>query len=269
MTTGRPVDGPAGSAATVRAGLRLAVTTFTVLPLRPAVVDRPAAMVAMAVAPAIGIGLGGSLGLALLAATRAGAPVLVAAAVTTTLAAALTRGLHLDGLADTVDGLGAHRPPAAALEIMRRADIGPFGVTALVLVLLLQTGALAAVPADRPWPAVLATVATAVGTGRLAVTWACRRGVPAARPDGLGALVAGTQGRLVTLAGTALVAVVAVPALPGRPWQGPLVVLLTILVWSGLLRHLVRRFGGITGDVLGAGVEIATTLAYLGLVTAR
>ncbi|WP_326552672.1 adenosylcobinamide-GDP ribazoletransferase [Micromonospora sp. NBC_01813] len=259
--------GQAGPGLRLAAGIRLAVTTFTVLPMRPGRVDRQVAAVAMALAPVVGTVFGGCLAVALLALSYAGTPALVAAAVVTGLAAALTRGLHLDGLADTIDALGSHRDAAGALEIMRRPDIGPFGVVALVVALLVQTAAVAAVAADRPWPAVLATVAAAAGAGRLAVTWACRRGVAAARPDGLGALVAGTQGRLATLTGTVLVAAVAAAAVPGRPWQGPLVVLVAALVWLGLLRHLVRRFGGVTGDVLGCGVEVATTLTYLGLVT--
>ena len=47
-------------------------------------------------------------------------------------AALLTRGLHLDGLADTVDALGSYRRGDAALDIMKKPDIGPFGVVALV-----------------------------------------------------------------------------------------------------------------------------------------
>ena len=88
--------------------------------------------------------------------------------------------------------------------------------------------------------------------------------MPAARPEGLGALVAGTVGRVALALGALAVALLAVPAVPGRPWQGPLAVLAALAVAAGLLRHLVRRFGGITGDVLGAMVEVVTTLSYLG-----
>ncbi|MGW1488802.1 adenosylcobinamide-GDP ribazoletransferase, partial [Micromonospora parva] len=50
------------------------------------------------------------------------------------------------------------------------------------------------------------------------------------------------------------------------PWQGPLAVVAAIAVALPLLTHVVRRLGGITGDVLGATVEVVTTLVYLGLV---
>ncbi|MBE1492531.1 adenosylcobinamide-GDP ribazoletransferase [Plantactinospora soyae] len=246
------------------AGGRLALTTFTVAPLRAGRVDRSTAGTAMALAPAVGVLLGVLLG-AVLGVLGAVAPPLVAGGVTVAVAALLTRGLHLDGLADTVDALGSYRSGPAALQIMRQPDVGPFGVTALVLVLLLQAASLAAL-AGRPWPALLAAVAAGAATGRLAVSWACRRGVPAARPDGLGALVAGTVGP-VTLAGLSVgVALLAVPSVPGRPWQGPLAVAAALAGTLLLVRHLVRRVGGITGDVLGAVVELGTTLFYLGLV---
>ncbi|MEV0154568.1 adenosylcobinamide-GDP ribazoletransferase [Micromonospora sp. NPDC050686] len=245
-------------------GLRLAVTTFTTLPVRAGRIDRAAAGTAMAFAPAVGALLGVALAV-LLAGSAALAPPLVAAAVTVGCAALLTRGLHLDGLADTVDALGSYRRGGAALEIMKKPDVGPFGVAALVVVLLVQAAALAEL-AGRPWPATLAAVVAATAAGRLGVTLACRRGVPAARPDGLGALVAGTVGPVAPVLGAAAVAVVAAGAVPGRPWQGPLAVLAALAVAVGLLRHLVRRFGGITGDVLGAVVEVVTTLTYLGLV---
>ncbi|MFC3500549.1 adenosylcobinamide-GDP ribazoletransferase [Micromonospora krabiensis] len=249
---------------TLAAGARLALTTFTTLPVRAGRIDRTVAGTAMTLAPAVGALLGALLaGVLLLLAVAA--PPLVAAGVTVGVAALLTRGLHLDGLADTVDALGSYRRGPAALEIMKKPDVGPFGVVALVVVLLVQAAALADL-ATRPGPAVLAAVVTATAAGRLGVTLACRRGVPAARPEGLGALVAGTVAPLTPVVGAIAVALVALAAVPGRPWQGPLAVVVALAVAVPLLAHVVRRLGGITGDVLGATVEVVTTLVYLGLV---
>jgi adenosylcobinamide-GDP ribazoletransferase len=235
-------------------GLRLALTTLTVLPVRAGRIDRRSAAVAMSLAPLVGALLG-----LILAAVRYGlraahAPGLLAAAVTVTAGVLLTRALHLDGLADTADGLGSYRRGAEALDIMKKSDIGPFGVVAIGLTLLLQT---AAVSGLDPW-----SLPVAWAAGRLAVGVACRPGVPAARPDGLGALVAGTVPVAVT-AGTAVV--VAAAAWPGHGWPGPVAVAVAVLVAYGLVRHCVRRFGGITGDVIGAAVEVATTVALAGL----
>ncbi|WP_012183640.1 adenosylcobinamide-GDP ribazoletransferase [Salinispora arenicola] len=246
------------------AGARLALTTFTTVPVRAGRIDRAVAGTAMALAPAVGALLGAVLAGVLLV-TGGFAPPLVAAGVTVGTSALLTRGLHLDGLADTVDALGSYRRGPAALEIMKKPDVGPFGVTALVVVLLVQAAVLAEL-AERSALATLAAVVTATATGRLGVGVACRRGLPAARPDGLGALVAGTVGPPALAAGTVAVALLAFAAVPDRPWQGPLVVAAALATAVWLLRHVVRRLGGITGDVLGATVEVVTTLVYLGLV---
>ena len=183
------------------------------------------------------------------------------------LLAGLTRGLHLDGLADTADGLGSYGDAEKALAVMKKSDIGPFGVITIVLVLLAQTAAFATVAA-RPVLAGLVGVLVAVATGRLAVTWACRRGIPAARPDGLGVLVAGTVPLVAAVAWTLLLAGAAVFAVPGRPWVGPLAVLAGVAASVALTRHTVRRFGGVTGDVFGACVEVGTTVCAVGLTFA-
>jgi adenosylcobinamide-GDP ribazoletransferase len=249
------------------AGLRLALTTFTVLPVsaRAGAPDRGAAGVAMSAAPLVGALLGLVEGGAAVGLRALHAPALVLGAVVVALDALLTRGLHLDGLADTVDGLGSYAGRERALQIMKSPEVGPFGVAALALTLLLRSAAIGAL-AGRPWYALVCAVVAAAGTGRLAVTWACRRGVPAARPDGLGALVAGTVGWAAPVVGAAAVAAVAVPGVPGRPWQGPLAVLLALGAATVVTRHAVRRLGGITGDVLGALVETSATVALLVLV---
>jgi adenosylcobinamide-GDP ribazoletransferase len=241
-------------------GLRLALTTFTVLPVRAGRVDRSAAGSAMVLAPVVGALLGLLVGAVVALSDRLDAPALVAGGLAVAVGALLTRGLHLDGLADTADGLGSYRRGAEALAVMRRPEVGAFGVVTLVVVLVLQAAALPALP--QP----LAGAATALATGRLAATWACRNGVPAARSDGLGALVAGTVGRPALAVVTVAVAALSVLAVEERRWQGPVAVVAGLGVALLLVRHAVRRFGGINGDVLGAAVEVATTVVLVALV---
>ena len=238
-------------------GSRLALTTLTVLPVRAGRIDRQVAGRAMSLAPVVGALLG-----LMLAGIHAALPAgMLGAAVTVAAGVVLTRGLHLDGLADTVDALGSYRSRDAALEIMKKPDIGPFGVAAIVLTLLIQAAALAEV---GPWAIVAAWAA-----GRLGVVLACRRGVPAARPEGLGALVASTVPPPLVAALAVLVAGGAVWAVPDLPWAGPAVVAAVVVVVLLLLRHAVRRFGGVTGDVLGAVTELGTTLTLVGLAVSR
>ncbi|WP_344957450.1 adenosylcobinamide-GDP ribazoletransferase, partial [Actinomadura miaoliensis] len=158
------------------AALRLAVTLLTVVPLPAGPVDRRTAGRAMLAAPLTGLIVGGGAAAVLLAGDLAGLAAPPRAALAVAATAVLTRALHLDGLADLADGLGSRRPADAALDVMKRSDIGPFGVVTLLLALLVQVTALATAP-----DAVAAVLVAAVA-GRLALPWACRTGVPCARP---------------------------------------------------------------------------------------
>jgi adenosylcobinamide-GDP ribazoletransferase len=250
-------------------GLRLAIGTLTRLPVPPPrTVDRRTARAAMALAPVVGLVLGLIVGAAAAAAfalvgSRTG-PVLVAALAVAAVAYA-TRAIHLDGLADTADALGSGRPAEAALEIARRSDIGPFGVLALVITLLVDT--LAAGGLVGQGRAIVA-IAVALMVGRLGLVLACTSGVPAARPDGLGATVAGTVPR--PLAAAVVVAGIAVAAALGATQGDALATAAAAvggLAVAGLtIRTATRRLGGVTGDVLGATVEIATAAVLVILV---
>jgi adenosylcobinamide-GDP ribazoletransferase len=248
-------------------GLRLSVTLLTVIPLRGPVTEpsRDTAAAAMAWAPAVGLLLGGIAAAVLVAADHPlGAGPLTAAGLAVAALALLTRGLHLDGLADLADGLGSGQPAATALDIMRRSDIGPFGIVTLVLTLVIQVGALAHAEAAGDGRGPVALIAAAV-TGRLALTWACRRGVTAARREGLGPLVAGTV-RPAMAAGITLAVLAAAVWVVRTGFTGftlPLAVVAGLAVAFVLQRHAVRRLGGITGDVLGALIETAATVTLV------
>jgi adenosylcobinamide-GDP ribazoletransferase len=214
---------------------------------------RRAAGPAMAWAPAVGLLLGlAAAGVLWLAGQEGRLGSLLSAVLAIGTLAALTGGLHLDGLADLADGLGSRRPAGDALAIMKKSDIGPFGVVALVLILLVQVAALAR--AESVGRGTIAVVA-AVVTSRLAMTAACRRGVPAARGSGLGALVAGSVPRPV-VAGLVLADLAAAAAFG---WVFAVGAAAGLAVSAGLTALAVRRLGGITGDVLGAIAE--TTMA--------
>jgi adenosylcobinamide-GDP ribazoletransferase len=245
-------------------GLRLSVTLLTVIPLRGPVTEpsRDTAAAAMAWAPAVGLLLGGIAAAVLVVADHLlGTGPLTAAGLAVAALALLTRGLHLDGLADLADGLGSGQPAARALDIMRHSDIGPFGIVTLVLTLVIQVGALAHAEAAGDGRGPVALIAAAV-TGRLALTWACRRGVTAARREGLGALVAGTV-RPAVAVGITLTVLAAAVFVARAGFTLPLAVVAGLAAAFVLQRHAVRRLGGITGDVLGALIETAATVTLV------
>ncbi|MEU0533565.1 adenosylcobinamide-GDP ribazoletransferase [Amycolatopsis tolypomycina] len=239
---------------------RLAVGTLTTVPVpAPRVIDRPVAGRAMLLAPLAAVPLAAVAGAIVWAGSAVGLPSLATAALAIGAVALGSRGLHLDGLADTADGLGASYDRGKALDVMRRGDSGPTGVATLVLVLLVQVGALTA--------ATPATAAAGVLVGRCVLSTACARGVPSARADGLGATVAGSVPRAAALA-VGLAAAGLAALLPGLPWwRGPLAVVLSYAVAAALLWRCTKRLGGVTGDVLGAAVEAAVAAALVALST--
>ncbi|MGJ3508133.1 adenosylcobinamide-GDP ribazoletransferase [Enemella sp. A6] len=245
-------------------GARLALGTLTIIPvgnLMP--LPKGAAREAMSLAPVVVLPITLVAGAIFQGATWLGLSGPVAGALALAAMAVLTRAMHLDGLTDTVDGLGGGWTRERALEIMHRGDVGPMGVAALVLVLLVQAGSLAALTV-LPWTGLL--VAVALAFGRIAAPVLCVRGMPAARSAGMGAVMAGSVPAplmvLVVLGSTvALTGAVLVSGLAW--WWGPVAALVTLLVLWLFSRLVLRRIGGTTGDVFGAGIEIATTVVLM------
>lgn len=215
-------------------------------------------------APLIGVLLGGlATGAAVLGARwispLAGAILFVA------VLAVLTRGLHLDGLADTADGLGPLRDRERALEVMHRGDVGPFGVVTLVLTLLLQVACGAALLSlDDGWLPLWAAVLVA----RLAMVRTGLPGVAVADGSSLGRAVGGTVPR-AWLAAAVLVsgALLAGAASVVADAAGVLRLLASgaaALLAAEVMHHrATARLGGTTGDVMGAMGEVAMTAFLL------
>ncbi len=169
---------------------------------------------------------------------------------------AVTGALHLDGLADLADGLGAahrdaHGDRARLLAVLADPHVGSFGVVAIVLQLLAKLVLLHGLAAGSWWPVALMPFAARIGP----LAWA--RWLPPLR-EGLGSAVAGAVRRR-DLAGWALLlaaAAAAVPAIAATP--------LLIGGWGWWLR---RRVGGVNGDCHGAGIELVETGLLVALLT--
>jgi adenosylcobinamide-GDP ribazoletransferase len=243
-------------------GLKLAFGTLTAIPVPPpARIGRPVAGVAMALAPLTQIPLVALLLLWGWAVREVPVPPLLAASVTLVAITLATRALHLDGLADTADGLSASYDRDTALDVMRRGNIGPSGVAAVALVLLVDAGALASLLTTGRG---IVLVCLSLVASRHLLAWACSVGVPSARPEGLGATVAGTVPRGV--AGLGFVLLLGLSALASHGsgstwWAGPVVLCSAAAGGVAVIHRTTRRFGGITGDVLGAVIEISFATA--------
>ena len=215
-------------------------------------------------APLVGLVLGGlAAGTAVLFAGWVSP--LVGAVLAVAVLALATRGLHLDGLADTADGLGPLRDRGRALQVMHQGDVGPFGVVAVVLNLQLQVACIAVLLAsDGGWLPLWSAVLVA----RLAMVRTGLPGVAVAEGSSLGRAVAGTVSR--TWWAAAVVLCLGLSTAGALLLAGPAraLGLLTAGV-AGLLatefvhRRAAARLGGTTGDVMGAMGEVAMTTHLL------
>lgn len=243
--------------------LALAIAFLTILPLRiTGEIKADELRQSAAWFPLAGWLLGGAIWLILSLGDGLGLPPLATATVAVATAAWLTRGLHLDGLADFFDALGGGDSPERRLAIMKDSAIGAFGVTALVLLLLLKSAALAGLADSGGWrgAAALALIAPPVAARWAMIVLAATGRYP--RATGTGHFLVGRAGKPEVLIGAILLLPLAAAGLPALA-----IILAAALpaLWLGLIAP--RRFGGITGDLLGAACELGEAAGWLALLT--
>jgi adenosylcobinamide-GDP ribazoletransferase len=228
-------------------------------PLGGATEPRPSAV---AWFPAVGLLVGLAVGLVWAVAGQLWPPA-VAAALALTCDLVLTGFLHVDGLADSADGL---LPPLGRaerrLDVMADPHVGAFGAAAVVVVLLTRWTVLASQQVSVP---LVAGLWCASRTAMAATVM----GLPYARPGGLAAAFRRTEGRggLAVLGGGGVV-LAAASAWLGRGTVGLVAVAVALLAAALVVGAAVRRLGGFTGDVLGAAGMVGETAGLL-LAAAR
>jgi adenosylcobinamide-GDP ribazoletransferase len=237
-----------------------ALGLLTIFPVRRPTNSTAAPGRAMAFYPLVGALVGAALGalawLLRLTGLAEAAPLLPAALVVAAWAG-LTGALHLDGWADCCDALFVPVSRERRLEIMKDPRLGGFGVTGLILLLLVKLAALHGIAGESAAiPALIAIPALARWAAVIAA-----RAYPSARPGGMGDFFRNGLGLREMIAASAFAALAAAPLL----WRGLLlwaVAGLTLLASARLAR---ARLGGLTGDVYGAIIELCETA---GLVAA-
>lgn len=166
----------------------------------------------------------------------------------------LSRGLHLDGLADSADGLFGSHDRERRLAIMKDSRIGTFGTLILVGVVLFKVRALDLLSGEARSPALL--------LGPLLSRWAyvvvAYCAIPA-RPDGLGALLVRNVffRELALASGIALLVAILVGG-----GHGLMTMAFALACTLGVIRFCTARLGGVTGDTFGAVGELVETATF-------
>ncbi|HEX6390348.1 MAG TPA: adenosylcobinamide-GDP ribazoletransferase [Solirubrobacteraceae bacterium] len=233
--------------------MRGAIAFLTILPVRAG-----AAPPAAAWFPLIGALIGGAAGgVAYLAEAQLGSTVAAVLAITTL--AILTGALHLDGLADCADGLGARGGREARLAVMRDSATGVFGALALLLWALLLVAALAGLDREDALRALVVVAATGRWAALLHTATA-----PPARRDGLGAgfAASGSALAIASLSAAAAALLVAGPGPGVAALAAAAAVAAAVSAWSR------AQLGGRTGDTLGATVALTEAVAAVVLLGA-
>jgi cobalamin 5'-phosphate synthase/cobalamin synthase len=182
-------------------------------------------------------------------------PPLVTAVLIVLLDALLTGAMHFDGLADTADGFGGGRTSDDVLRIMRDHAIGSYGACALTLAIALKVAAIGALIGT---PAAIPALLLAPAQGRWSAVFSSALAAYARPATDETSKSAGSPTRFIGYSELVIATAILLPAaLSLQPWRGGAAVLfaaVAIGVWTCRCR---RKIGGVSGDTLGAGVEIS------------
>jgi adenosylcobinamide-GDP ribazoletransferase len=237
--------------------VRLAISFLTIFPVGP--VDAAASTdVAASFGwfPLVGFGIG----LTLCAVDWLLTPLLgpaLRAVLLVLILTALTGALHLDGVADTADALGAGRDRERALEILRDSRIGSFGAIALFFVLAFKIIAIAGAGESQRY----AMLYMAPGLGRWAMV-ALANGLDYLRAEGLGTAILSRDRRRNLLVATVTAVIALAPLMMLHALRACLIAAAITLALSAFYR---RWLDGLTGDLIGAVGELVETAVLIGL----
>jgi len=185
-------------------------------------------------------------------------PLLPSSVIAVLVLVGASAGLHMDGLADTADGLLSSRPRERVLEIMRDSHIGTMGVLAVVAVLLLKVSLLTSIAEPDRWRLVL----LAPVAGRCGLLVAMSLFSYARTDGGLATVFRASAKRALWLSAWAIAVVFAAGWLcasyRGLVIAGAALALALLFGW-----YTRQRIGGYTGDTLGATSELVEVLPFL------
>lgn len=183
-------------------------------------------------------------------------PATIAGTASVALMAFVTRGLHLDGLADTADAVASGRGREEALEIMRDSTNGALGILAMVIVLVMKSVSAVSISNMSAWQ------------WFVIIPCFSRTGVVVLGAFSSYARTSGGLGSAFTGSGTARYLLLSLPTAAAAAWAlcgvSGLSVLAVVIVCSlAVARWAEKKFGGVTGDVLGAHVELIEMFLFL------
>lgn len=207
--------------------------------------------------PIVGIIIGAMLaGTAII--TQAIFPPAVSVIIIVGVSIFVSGGLHLDGVADTADGMFSSKPTAKILSIMKDSRIGTMGTLALILFLGLKTASLIAIPSKELWRVVFLMTLNGRTILLLGICW----GHPIPNTTGLGKLFMEEHSLLkaLPLLVAPIIVAIALQGVAGAISYG-----LVFFTAGAILLWATKRLGGINGDILGTMCETAELFTVLTL----